>query len=46
MDSHVIIDIQEECKGKPPARVSRKEWALLFFVCASTFAFTVYVLFT
>ena len=38
---HVIINVREELKGKPP---SRKEWGLLFFVCASTFAATAYLL--
>jgi hypothetical protein len=41
---HVIIDIQEEMKGKGKAKVSRMEWSLLFFVCASTFAATAYLL--
>ena len=41
---HVIIDVQEEMKENGKAKVSRKEWALLFFVCASTFAATAYLL--
>jgi hypothetical protein len=41
---HVIIDIRGEYNGKLPANITRMEWGLLFFVCASTFAATAYLL--
>ena len=43
---HVIIDVREELKGNGKAKVSRVEWAVLFFMCAVTFATTAYLLLT
>jgi hypothetical protein len=41
---HISIDVREELKGNGKAKVSRKEWAVLFFMCAVTFATTAYFL--